>query len=414
MNKKNKVSKFNQLSNIEKKIYIKNIIKKYDAKQYPINEHTASAHEYLFWNKQPCPKKESDMFHNGSIIQNGISDVNFSGNHIDEASYANYVIEYNTLDVDEICNFLNIHMYYKNDLKIMYNSGYIQNLLGSNIYSLILKSTDDMKIIGILGGGVKKYKVGNSELELGDVRILCVHKNYRDMGLAEYMMSKYIEKMAEISVNNGIYLTNMYTPIPNSKMELYYRPINYEKIKNSGLYRTSDKKLHEYNMEKYDVVKYKLDNIMPYIEKKHSDHLYELYTEYMNKYNVYWIMDRKYFNKFLSDNHTFVFTDKNKNPVDFVTFQKISVKYNKTLFSTALLLIYTNNSTEYLSCNILNTISYTIKEMGMDMLLLYNNFDSNVLFGEADGFYIKTNVYKYVNFYNWLYPKICTNQIGFI
>lgn len=405
---KSKAHLFSKLDENNKKIHIQNIINKYNSKQYPINEKASLKHNYIFWSKLPHAKKESDMFSVGQI-SNDNTEI-----EIDSEKYSEYIIEYTNAITDELCSFINIHMYRKTDIKLYYDMTYLDYLMGNNKQIFVLKTKKDMKIAGTICGGIKTFKVGRDELKLSDVRVLCVHKNLRDNRLAELLMKTYINKMKCSQVNEGIYFSNMYTSIPNTKLDMYYRPINYSKIKNCGLYRTSDEKLHEYNEEKFTKMKYVVKNVVPYEKDKHLDKIYELYVEYMNKYNIYCVLDKTNFSNLVSNNVSYVFIDAQNNPSDFFVLGKMNAKYNKTSLKISMVLLYTNNSTEYMTGNIMNTASSISKKLDFDMMMMYDNYSLDELTKETDGYYIKTNIFRYINLYNWLYPKVNSNQIGFI
>ena len=76
--------------------------------------------------------------------------------------------------------------------------------------------------------------------------------------------------------------------------------------------------------------------------------------------------------------------------------------------------MYSNNTTEYTPHQILNLVSQAAYNEKLDMLLLFDNFDNDIVINENDGYYLKTSKNSYINFYNWQFPKIDTNQIGYL
>ena len=399
---------FSELSPDEKKRYIRGIVAKHDKKKYPANENDASKHDYYFWSNLPHARHVTDMFYIGEASSDSTKC------QIDEDKYGEYVTEQTSVLSNDICSFLNIHMYDKTDLKIYYNTQYLDYLTGNDKCILLLKTKEDMKIIGVLCGGIKTFRIGSDELRLADVRVMCIHKNFRNNRLAEFMMKKYINIIIDTGLNKGIYFTDVYTHIPNTKLDLYYRPINYEKIFSCRLDKTLDKKLYEYNLGKYNRIKYVLKNIVPYEKNEHFEKIYELYLEYMNKYNIYWIMDKMNFDNIVSNNMTYILTDNDNNPLDFFVLGKIDAKYNKTKLKVSIMLLYTNNSVKHTVNNILSTATDISKKMDIDMMMVYNNLEFDEISKETDGDYIKTNTFRYINLYNWLYPKVNQVQIGFV
>jgi len=272
------------------------------------------------------------------------------------------------------------------------------------------------KINGTIMCSIKNMRVGDKKIEMASVKLICVKHSQRNKRFFEHLVNLLRNTLVDMNVHYGMFLTDRYIPIPNSKLDLYYRPLNFHKLYTCDFFKIDDKKnlekAYNYNKNKFSLKKKKIDAVR--VDESNIDKIYQLYCQYMDKFYLYENMSQKEFTDFANENMTFAMKDQKDNIVDFYIFGNCSIKHSNISLKAALLLIYSNNSVEYTPTNIVEHMSQTAFEKEYDLLLLYNNFESNVCLQEVDGQYLKTGNVSYVNFYNWKYTKLNQNQIGFL
>lgn len=409
---KKQAANFYKMSKNQKNEYIKNIVINSSKFKFPTNENESKKYQYKFWNSQPCIKDKQNMIFSQPIYDKLDkiiipTEFNFDWCIFDKQ---------NEKQFDELIKFVDTNMNNDDNLiNYIYDKDYLEFLLGTNNLTICLKSKD--KIVGTIVSTIKNYRLGDKTCQMSFVKLMCLDKNYRGKRFCEILINLLRNCLIEKNIHHSIYLTNRYIPIPNSKLELYYRPLNFTKLYEYGFYKINDKynenKAFKYNLDKF-MLKNKNSNIIR-ISDDNINTIYELYCEYMQKFCLYDFMtNSEFYNWVQSKNiHVYGIIDDN-NIVDFFIFNKCVLKYGKYNIPAANLLLYSNVSIEYTITNILDFISQTAFNDGAYLLLLSNNFENSNILEDVDSLYSKTNIINYINLYNWQYTELNENQIGLI
>lgn len=417
LNKKQSIN-FSKMSKNEKNAYIKNIIMNSTKIKFPTNESESKLYQYKFWNNQPCIKNENEMVFSKPIYEKLEKTI------ISEDLLGKFNISYSCLkDISTDNEFINFSKFLNSQMNddkklinYVYNEDYLNLILGNNNVIIYIKYNN--KICGTIACSISNFRIGDKVAELACVKLLCLDKNIRNNRYSETLINLLKNTLIDKDIHYGIFLTNRYVPIPNSKIELCYRPLNYSKLYSCDFYKITDKKnekkAHEYNLNKYSLKNNKLNIVA--IDNTNMEKVYNLYCSYMEKFYLYKMYTFNEFSDFLNlkNNCSYGILDKDKNIIDFFVFGKCLLKYTKHDINCAVLLLYSNNSIEYTPTNIINYVAQTAFNNNLDIMLLYNNFENSETLNEVDGCYLKTNILNYINLYNWQYIKLKENQIGFI
>ena len=411
LNKK-QAEQFYKLNKKEKEQYIKNIIFNQTKIKYPINEEESKKYQYKYWNTQPVINNKNDMFTSNPIHQI-LEKVDYTLDN----NLKLLVLDNNESNFNKINEFLNFNMNHKNDMfNIVYNDESLTTILGNEKIFVCLQKENN--IVGLLGASIKTFRVNDKSQKMADVRILCLDRMFRGKRYSVKLFTFLRNHLVDYNIYNAIYMTNRYIPIPNSSIDLFFRPLNYQKLYKLNLLKKCDKKQFDYNVQKYGL-NYSVPNLIKINpqncnEEKYQN-LYSLYNEYMEKFNLYQQLEFNEFCDLLNLNCTYAIVDTSNNIIDFFTFSKSTYKFQKTKLQCARLLMYTNVSVDYTSDQILNFLSKTaFTEEKLDGLFIFNNFDNNMAVSDNDCCYNRTPSFYYINMFNWQFPKINQNQIGFI
>lgn len=412
---KKQSANFNKMSKAEKDNYIKNIVTKSVKIKYPTNKEESNKYQYKFWPNQPVINNEKDMVYSKPIHEK-LEKIEMPLNDI----FDNVELQYQDICSESIMNnvlkYLNEAMV-NDKLNIHYDKNYLNILLGTNKIILGLKKKDKTNLCGIICCGIKKFKVGCETNNFADVRILCLNKSLQNKRYSEFMINGLKNILLDKNINYGIFMTNRYIPIPISKIEIFYRPLNYSKLHTIGLCTTIDKKMLDYNITKYN-----LKNIIPTnivkIDMTNICDVYNLYLEYCEKFYLYRQFTYLEFVDLINNNNNSAYAliknSQEKKICEFFVYHKCYVKYKNNFVQCAELIMYSNVSVDYTASKILNIISQVAYCEKIDILLVGNNFESESSLKDVDGYYSELNKVNYINLYNWQYTKLDQNQIGFL
>lgn len=398
---------FLQLSKNEKNKYIKNMIIKSTKIKFPKNETESNLYDYKFWPSQPLLNNENEM-NESNFIYEKLDKVCIE--KIDHLELSNLQLSNNTM-ANDILKLINENN--GKDFNIIYNTEHLNLLLGSDNIIIGLKFKD--KLIGVIFGSIKDYCLCDKNVKIGVVKFLYINKLYHGKRYSEYLINGFKNELIDKNIYYCLFTSNRYIPVPISKIDKYYRPLNYKKLCNTQFCTTKDKKIFSYNKEKYKLDQ-DISHLIVNINENNVDNIFNIYLEYMEKFYLYEHFSLNKLKEIIKNKHVSVYGLLNKDNiiVDFFMYFNAKARHNNIDISYADLLFYTNVSVEYTPNKILNIISKVAHDEKNDMLILNNNLESNNVLEEVDSYYSKLNMANYIYLYNWKTPKMNLNQIGYI
>lgn len=372
-------------------------------KQYPITEEESKSHVYNFWNEQPIINNKQHMIMS-QPINNGLEKINNDLNSFDI---------YRVYDFSQdIIDFLNDNHTPAN-INIIYTKEYIEILLGLNKIAFVVKKANN--ICGVIASGLKNYVLSTTTKNIADIRIFCIDHRMRRLGITEKIMNFYRNALIDLEIYHSVIHSNRYIPHPITLISMYIRPIAYKKLFNNRVISSRD---YSYDKELYSVAD-KFNEIHSFVHKfdpkiHNLNTMYQLYVEFMNKFNISQLMNVEEFSCLINSNLTYVVMDQDGNINDLFVLHSCQAKINNNKISAAMLILLTNISTSHTIGDILDYSSKMAHINRKYIFMTYDNFGLYDYLSDVDVPYIKSENYRFIYTYNWEHPQITSNQLGFI
>ena len=406
--------------------------------EYTVNDEN----HHVFWNKKPVTPLNKIVSQTGEI--RNIKDIKLYNSpepiNIPLLTWESVDLE-DTGKLQQVCEFLNKYYTRDNSYKFKYIfTKDIFTLFIQNGECIVLKFNDI--ILGTVSYNMQTIVVNDKTEKFCHVNFLCVHPTYRNNDNKK-MVHLLIDEITRRSVNKGysygIFSTDKLVPKPISVIRYYNRPLNYNKLeKHKFIILDKDgkcDKLHNRFIENVKPSDYYKKITIEDINnnEQYLDKIYELYSEYMLRFNMYIKYSKEDLINILFNNNVNVYILKNKNEeiVDFISYYKISksIKDSDEQLNIANLFLYSCLS-EDIQLLISNLIRIVSNNDDIDLLTISDNMqnseailsaltDCNIESDEDD--YDKVYDYKfgkapiksYINFFNWQSPLMKANQICF-
>lgn len=327
--------------------------------------------EYIEWKKQP--HKITDVSQCKSILP----------------SQYKWKLSLDNDDIPIITNFLRDN-YVEGQAKYLhsYNCDYIGWLLKNKqmVCLRIYKSTNH-QIIGLICANIIKLQVYDKQIITAEISLMCVHKKFRKLGISK-LLTRGISYFCQINdIRCGIFSTSKVLTTPLVQLCYSIIPINVAKLLKLGIVSTK-KKGETKSIIKYYETDYTINENFIYITPRHFKRAYEVFNEYMEKYNIHIILSLEEFIDIYCTNEiikTFVMLNKDKSDVcDVISycirpFSRTAKKETDTCenIMVAQLLFYTSNDTTIYT--LYKNIITHIKKQNCDLLLLSNDSETDQL-----------------------------------
>jgi hypothetical protein len=252
--------------------------------------------------------------------------------------------------ITEIYKFL--ARYYNNSGRLLVYSKTILSFYISFYKSYIVILRDlNKQIIGCIVGSLRNIVINNKNLLVWYVNFLCVDNNYRKNKLAAFLIVKlwsFITSMTDIDNIYNVYgmfhnHSSLNIPKAFSKVDLYIRPINIEKLINGKQielpHDTLQKKkfvndlLETYNVYQDNNIILKNFKLSIINTPECADSLTNLINSYRKHvFDIYYVSTSQEISKIIlndSDFICFVYKDKNNNIVAYMEIMLLKEIKNK-------------------------------------------------------------------------------------
>lgn len=309
---------------------------------------------------------------------------------------------------EKLINFIKKNTFEKNNIE---KEEYIKWTLENNkeIENVIIIEDESGNIKGMISYNLQNYQMNRKVELVTKVNYICVSVDMREKGYGKKLIKKLLHEKCKENDNK---LIGMYKSNEKERsivdIERYMRPINVKKLVRIGyikLKKSGDKD----EAEKYYKLNYDMGKIKKIETNEEIEKSFELYNEYMERYNFYPKYDKKlWFNKMKNKNVTsYLFLDNNDEYVDMLSMLKIEERLEKPV-RTFILKEYTSNKlTPYY---IMKNFILLGQQEKVDTLMIDNTKENESVKDVLD-FKEKKDLNYKINLYNYRLNKLNANQV---
>lgn len=387
--------------------------------------------EHKYWNNKPVIGYESIPLLSRKIedlslrqvytqdntlkIPNGFSWITLDLNNKDTSKLVEKFLEDNYL-IDVSDKFI-----------LKYTGDFINWAFGNN--SLFIGITDNNgELCGTIGCRIRNIVVFDKIEKMADTNFLCVRKNLRNKGMPMVLIDEMTRRLNKIGVSVGIFTTGRQIPSPTTTIRYFHRPLNYEKLTNSGFIKLKD--LDSTTGQNFFDPKQTNDKIRV-VKTEDYEIIYELYIKEMTNYNIYIKYTLEEFISFFFNNEymkTFVLMNKEDMVCDFFSFYLLPYLVKDTNEKIEVGYLYTNTTNNYDIDEILDNFIYHGYDMKLDLLNIMDimQIRKALLINEKKDIdsddentkkpfqhkFLKGTGKLYLNFFNWEVPRIMPGQLA--
>lgn len=387
---------------------------------YPKNLETALNWNYKFWDKQPVPKLNEKIMIEGPIEE---KKEEIENNHKELPKEFEWVsIDLmNDENRKEVVDLLD--KYYVEDpnheFRLHYSSDFLKWIYEKNYHLGIgIRVKQNKVLVAFISGKIIKMQINRSKLDLAEINFLCVHPKLRDKRLTPVLIKEITRQFNLLGYFQAQFTNSNYLPSPICTVKYFHRPINIKKLVETG-FTILQGKLTIKEVKKT----HKIDEVIQIknfvkIEKRHIDQSFELFHQYMNKYNYHPIFSKEEFEHIFLNNKfvvCYVIEDDKGNVMDFASYyvsqSKILKRNEKYKFINKANLFYYTCSTET-AYKLIKNLLIIAKKNNVDVFDALDIMEnSNILkelhFGEGTG------ILNY-NLFNWKMRPIKNMQVATI
>ncbi|ARF09649.1 N-myristoyltransferase [Indivirus ILV1] len=384
--------------------------------QYPKNLESATKYEYKFWNTQPMTKIKEHVtvdteFNNETLSnqQESLPD-GFVWMKYDFSKFE---------DKQKISLFLS--KFYGLDSSAefskQYNETYLDWLSNERTY-IALGVEYKLATMGFIYGHVQKTQVNRRQLDIVEVNLACIHPKLRNKNLLPRLITELRRQFDSLGYKYGTFSTVNYMSKPFCSSVAWNRVIGAKVLIDTGfikldqsltleMVKNSSRLPSKLDIENYNFKK---------MDESHIDRAYELFNNYMDKYNVHPIFNKDdfkrefYNNKFIN---TFVVENSNGQVLDFFSYYTLTtnVLKNNTKHKNikrGYLYYYTcQNLTPY---KLLQNILILVKTHGVDVFTALDNMENMYVLRELGFDETSTTYHQYM--YNLKIPTLQNTQVA--
>lgn len=373
--------------------------------EYPKNLETALKWNFQFWNTQPVSKFNEIISSDGAILPDNIELSQTAYKLPDEFEW----IELNMIKIEDrekLSNFLNKYNYElsnKTSFKLHYNEEFLNWIYGKNnhkVIGIIIKNNN--LLIGVISGKIIKMQINKNKIDMIETNYLCIHPQLRNKKMTHVLIKELVRQFNLLNYYYGIYATNNYLPSPILTTSQYFRPININKLVDTGFLKLQG--TTELKSVKKAIKLPNLDNINPNFKKMKFEHLsktYDIYKLYMSKYNCHRIYSIDEFKQIFLNNKfvtCYVVLDGD-NVIDFASWYLTKLINNDKIINVANLFYYTSLiKTPY---KLIKDLLIVSKSYNIDIFSAFDIMENNYILNELGFEKGNSNGILHYYFYNW-------------
>ena len=382
---------------------------------HPRNANEAKGWTYEFWETQPVTqmnKKAALPRIINESIRDNYTDKQTETKLPDKFSWKDY-----TNRSDDVCQFLN--KYYKSDTKFVqvFTPEYLKFAIPEKNGEILAVEAGG-KICAIICMTTNRMQLFDKEKDVVHVPFICIHPKLRTKNLfnvlIEEVKRRYLSKDGPVEI--GYFTTSVYIPTPVCRTENYNRPINYEKLYDTGFVKMEKVEELAKAIEEYVVHKPKKYDYSPTIvplSMENSQRVYEILCEYQNKYNVhnkysYDEFCEVFLNKSVVKSYVLLEKDEITDFFSFYTYMQRNVQNDKTI-KTAKMFLYTSDTITPLT--IFKYAIYYASKDEADLFVCTDSMENLEVVYDNFNKFTRGNTITNYNFYNWETAEMSPEQL---
>lgn len=372
---------------------------------YPKNQETALKWTYKFWDTQPMMKFKEIVTRDGIINPDQNIEELSKEQPLPPENFMWENLDINNQDqLKKVSSFLDKFFMIdsSNNFKCNYSPELLEWLYKNSEYiglSLTVKKTG--LVVGFIIGKVINMQVNRNKLNLVETNFLCVHPKLRTKNMVPMLINELKRQFNLKNYFNGLFVDIEYLPTPISTIKRFNRAINIDNLIETE-YMKLDQSVTVDEVKKALRLPDKKSTSLKKMEKKHLEQVYELFNEYMEKYNFHPIFTLDEFkhmflnNKFVT---SYVYEDTDGYVLDFVSYyntESTVFKTNKIIKKGTLFYYTCLNETQY---KLIQDILIVAKNNGIDVFNAMEIMENQYTLKELGFEENSANLHYYL--YNW-------------
>jgi glycylpeptide N-tetradecanoyltransferase len=398
----------------------------------------ATAHKSTFWKNLPVPKLDEFIGKDGEIEGDKLVENIRAEPYILPAGYEFYTLNIELdSDVQDIISFLqnNYIEDQSGKFRLWYTAEFLKwTLRHQSDLHIGVRIIQTKKIVGFIAGSVINTKINQTEMKMGEVNFLCVHPKLRTKGLAQLLIREITRRINLKGIFKAFYTADRYMPKPFCSSKFFHRALNLDKLLETTFCNLGEEVDRE-KMVKYYKITDKMDTKFKKMTEADIDVVYDLYMQYMEKYNFYQIFTKEEFKHIFLNNKfvkTYVIYEKveyetdsedsvddsisktEEEIVDFVSYYKLPTKVltesdtsQNQIINAAYLFYYTSLTvTPY---TLIKNAIIAANNEGLDVFNMSDIMENELVATELK-FLTGTGQLHYY-FYNWKCPDLKNIQV---
>ncbi|CAL9699137.1 unnamed protein product [Knipowitschia caucasica] len=195
----------------------------------------AKKHQYHFWDTQPVPKLGDTISSHGPVAD-GERRVRAEPYSLPQG------FSWDTLDLSsaavlkELCTLLNDNFTVEDDntLRLDFTEEFLKWTLQSPQWlpqwHCGVRVDSNKKLVGFIAAVPTDLTVYAKEINMVQVRLLCVHKKLRQKRMTPVLIRELSRRVAQRGVQQGLYSAHVVLPTPLSTCSYWHRSLNTRKL----------------------------------------------------------------------------------------------------------------------------------------------------------------------------------------
>ena len=413
---------------------------------YPKNLETAVNWDYKFWNTQPVTKvnesvilekeftlqeekieklQDTPVKNEQGLLVSAPAACSLSLSEKNEQlqetlpenfAWVNYDLSKES-DKEKISVFLNkfYGMDVNGEFSRQYNANYLEWLISDKQY-IALGVEHKGTLMGFIYGHVTKTQVNKRQLDLVECSLLCIHPKLRYKGLTPKLVTELKRQFTVLGYKYGTFSTVNYLSMPFCSVVAHNRIISAKILLETGFVKLDETITLDAVKKTSKLPDEPTVDGFKKMEESHVDQAFDLFNQYMKKYNFHPIFSKDQFktefynNKFIT---TYIIENKKGEVLDLVSYYTLpSLVLNKNekykTIKRGYLYYYTCvNTTPY---KLLQNILIIGKKFGVDVFTALDNMENMYVLKELGFDESPTTYHEYM--FNLKIPALQNFQVA--
>lgn len=324
---------------------------------------------HTYWDKQPVPKEDTKP---GEIEEKG-------GVPKKRTKLPDGFI-WSSCSIKEVYTFLENHYINNGTFKLVYTPERLKWIISD---SIAIRVGGTGELVGYISSTPINMRVEENDMKMVEINLLCVHKSFRNLGLAPLLITEIKRRANKNGTWQAIYTAKTLIPKPISKSYYWHRLLDVKKLVKIGFHQTNrlrDKFLEVRGPSKHQWRKMTVEDVPK---------VCRILQEYNKQYKIAPIVDEDYVRRWVLPIHSYVDDDSE----NFISFYDIS--YERVDNSGTVRQAYKF----YLIGDVYNDAFILAKNLGFDV---FNSLDVGVGTKDFEKLkFIKGNGYVHYYIFNW-------------